>query len=150
MSDVLRDLCSLVAIPECFHVLTHETADGYQLVEPKDIPATTPIVSGPVNTFFNSLLIDHLLSAGSGITDVGQVRLFRRSSGFATKDYSLLTIPNRWPYASLSEPGFRPALVNLVAETGVVFFSREYFDRVAAETSLRFSEVPEFHLVPVG
>jgi hypothetical protein len=67
MSDWLKKLSVLIAVPKCYGLLTHETKTGFQIVEPKDISRQIPIISSPLNHFFHEELVNHLLKCDASI-----------------------------------------------------------------------------------
>ncbi len=150
MGDWLESLSARVAVPECFSLLTHDTETVFRIVEAKDVPERTPIICSPATTFFHKILVDHLQTCGAEIRDARPVHLFRKSTGFSSDSYCTLTVPARWPFREMMSDDFRPAMINLVDEVSVVFFSREYYQRVTAETDLTFLESPTIYLVPIG
>lgn len=150
MSDWLERLSARVAVPECFSLMTYDTEDGVRIVEAKDIPEGTPIIAGPARTFFHEDLVRHLRSCGAEISHQKRVYLFRESTGFSTDKYLTISVENHWPFQEMTADDFRPAMINVVDEINVVFFSREYFDRLSTETILVFNESPTIYLVPIG
>ena len=48
MSDWRKNILVCVALPNYYYLTTHETANGFQIVESKDIPDLTPIVWSPL------------------------------------------------------------------------------------------------------
>jgi len=150
MSNWREKLSVLVAVPKCFGLLAHETKDGFQIVEPKEIPEQIPIICSPLTTFFHEELVNHLQKCDAGIEDVKQVRIFRKYSGCTSNEYFTLTINNQPPFMALSADGFRPSLINRVEEfLDSVFFSRDYYNLVSAETNLLFQEIPIIFLIPL-
>jgi hypothetical protein len=151
MSSRRERLSVLVAIPNCFDLMTYETRTGFQIVEPKDIPSRIPIIGSSLHLFFHEALVNHLLKYGAGIENVQRVHIFRKSSNFTSDDYFTCTLLNQWSLAAISANDFRPALINLVKGTSnTVFFSRDYYNKVACETDFVFQELPVIALIPLA
>lgn len=151
MSNWREKLSVLVAVPKCFGLLTHETNNGYQIVEPKDIPDRTPIICSPLTTFFHEELVNHLQKCSAGIEEVKSIHIFRKSSGFASDEYFTLTIKNQLPFKTLMAADFCPSVINMVEGFhSSVFFSRDYYNQVSSETNLLFQEAPIISLIPLG
>ena len=151
MNNWRETLSLLVAVPKCFSLLTHETKNGFQIVEPKDIPDRIPIVCSPLNMFFHKELVNHLQKYSARIEEVKRIHLFRKSSDFNSDDYFILTIQNQPSLESLMDEAFYPELINMVEGShGSVFFSRDYYNRVSSEVNLIFQEEPIISLIPLG
>jgi hypothetical protein len=146
----MEKLSELVVVPECFSLLTLDSDQGVRIVQGDDVPTDTPILCSPSATFFHETLVDHLLSSGAQVQNPQRVRLFREATGFSSGQYFTLVIESRWPFQDMLSGDFRPAMVNLVDEIGVVFFSHEYALRLRADTGLPLKEAPIIHLVPIG
>jgi len=151
VSNWREKLSVLVAVPKCFGLLTHETNNGFQIVEPIEIPDRTPIVCSPLNTFFHEELVNHLQKCSAGIEEVKPIHIFRKSSGFTSDEYFTLTINNQPPFKALMTDEFRPSVINMVEGFhSSVFFSRDYYNQISSETNLLFQEEPIISLIPLG
>jgi len=151
VSDWREKLSERVAVPKCFDLLTHETEAGFQIVEPKDIPSSIPLVGSPLHMFFHKALVDHLLKYSAGIDKIQQAHLFRNSNDFTSDDYFTLAVRDQWSLTAIMIDDFRPALINSVEGFSTsVFFSRDYYNRVSSETNLVFQELPVISLIPLG
>ncbi|HET9906021.1 MAG TPA: hypothetical protein VFQ23_05260 [Anaerolineales bacterium] len=146
-----KRLSALVVVPGCFHLLTYQMEAGFQIMEPKDIPHQTPIVSSALNSFFHEKLVDHLLKNRAGIEKVQRVHLFRKSNNFTSDDYFTFTVKRQWPLETIMADDFHPELINTIADfSESVFFSRNYYNQVSSETDLTFQELPVISLIPLG
>jgi hypothetical protein len=151
MSSWRERLSVLVAIPNCFDLMTYKTRAGFQIVEPKDIPSRIPIIGSSLHLFFHETLVNHLLKYDAGIENLQRVHIFRKSSGFTSDNYFTCTLLNQWSLAEISANDFHPALINLVEGTSnTVFFSRDYYNKVAYETHFVFQELPVITLIPLA
>lgn len=151
MSKWLDQLSVFVAVPKGFGLLTHETKNGFQIVEPQDIPDLIPFVWSPLSSFFHEELVNHMQKYHAGIKEVKRTHIFRKSTGFVSDNYFTLTINNQIPFKDLSSQDFHPALINVVEGFhSSVFFSRDYYNLVSKETNLLFQEDPIISLIPLG
>jgi hypothetical protein len=147
-TDRLEELSAILAVPSTFWLYTHEMPSGYQIVEPKDIPPGTAIVTGPVRTFLHNALIEHSREHGGRIAAVRGVRIFRPSTGFTTVDYSTFEIFTRCSFNDMLALDFKPEPVNLIG--GSVVFTRKYYEQVESDLDLVLSEDPLWGIMPLG
>jgi hypothetical protein len=144
-------LSTRIAIPKSFALQAHEKDTGFQIVEPKDIPRHSPMVSSPSQIFFHEELVNHLLRYDAEIETIKQVHFFRKSNGYVSDQYFTFTIRDQWPFSALMADDFHPAVINLVQNLfGSVFFSRDYYNKVISETGLVLEELPVISLLPLG
>jgi hypothetical protein len=135
---------SSIFIPRPFYLLTndrsitHEEANRYWIVEPKIIPVQIPIICSCNVLFYHKILVQNFVKSGLSISDIRQVYLWRRSDNFSNDEYYTLTVINRLPFAEICDRTFEPSDINMVDENGVLFFSRDYYNRIKEDTLFEF------------
>jgi hypothetical protein len=155
MSSRYGGLEDVVFVPRPFYlltnnfVITHENASKYQIVESKNLPNRTPIIRGPIFTFWHDELVQCLISCDAPIAKVQKINLWRKSDGFETDDYNTLTVTNQHPWKEIITNQFQLLSINMVAETEGVFFSKNFYEKLKAITPLVLEESTLFSLTPI-
>jgi hypothetical protein len=156
---MIRDyerLESSIFIPKPFFLLTndcsitHKDANTYWIVESKNIPSQTPIIRGSSVNLYHEKLVDYFFKSRASVSDIQKTCLWRKSDNFSSNKYYTLTIVNRLPITEILCHTFEPSPINMVDENKVLFFSKDYYEKIEEDTLFDFQGYSSYrYLIPL-